>query len=173
MTPTEPLELRGRWFQISRSLTFPFWNRLCKNGFLFRGALPTVYLWGVFEYAFADVDGHLQGDSCALQADCDRRLSKLLVVSVEALVSGNEWKLALEFPARFRRRSFNNTLLIWAQHAAANERRLVLDALPSNVAGFKQRHALGRRVGVGQKGYMIFAPVTARFATATPAYPGS
>jgi hypothetical protein len=102
----------------------------------------------------------------------DAKLTELherLVASVEALVTGNEWKRALEFAARFRTRSFNNTLLIWSQHAGAYERGLVPGALPSYVAGFKQWHAHGRRVVAGQKGYMIFAPVTARFATSSPA----
>ena len=102
----------------------------------------------------------------------DAKLTELherLVASVEALVTGNEWKRALEFAARFRTRSFNNTLLIWSQHTAAFERGLVPGELPSYVAGFKQWHALGRRVVAGQKGYMIFAPVTARFASFSPA----
>ena len=106
----------------------------------------------------------------------DAKLTELherLVASVEALVTGNEWKRALEFAARFRTRSFNNTLLIWSQHAAAHERGLVPSALPSYVAGFKQWHTLGRRVLAGQKGFMIFAPVTARFATSSPADAGS
>jgi hypothetical protein len=95
-------------------------------------------------------------------------LHELLVSSVESLVSGNEWKNALEFAARFRTRSFNNTLLIWAQHAAAYERGLVPGALPSYVAGFKQWQTLSRRVVAGQKGYLILAPLTARFATSSP-----
>ncbi|WP_084141524.1 ArdC family protein [Cryobacterium roopkundense] len=102
----------------------------------------------------------------------DAKLTELherLVASVEALVTGNEWKQALEFAARFRTRSFNNTLLIWAQHSAAHESGMVSSAVPSYVAGFRQWNALGRHVVAGQKGYMIFAPVTARFATSSPA----
>lgn len=101
----------------------------------------------------------------------DAKLTELherLVASVEALVTGNEWKQALEFAAHFRNRSFNNTLLIWAQHSAAHESGLVASAVPSYVAGFRQWNALGRHVVAGQKGYMIFAPVTARFATSSP-----
>ncbi|TFD12620.1 serine/arginine repetitive matrix protein 2 [Cryobacterium sp. TMT1-21] len=108
--------------------------------------------------------------------DGDAKLTELherLVASVEALVTANDWKLALEFAARFRTRSFNNALLIWAQHAAAYERGFIQNALPSYVAGFKQWQELGRHVVAGQKGYMILAPLTARFATASPADAGS
>ncbi|SDS83488.1 ArdC-like ssDNA-binding domain-containing protein [Microterricola viridarii] len=100
-------------------------------------------------------------------------LHEHLVSAVEALVTGDEWKRALEFVARFRSRSFNNTLLIWSQHDAAYRRGLVPDPVPSYVAGFKQWQTLGRHVVAGQKGYMIFAPVTARFASSSPSDPGS
>ena len=49
----------------------------------------------------------------------DARLQQLherLTAAVDQLVSGEDWKRALEFAARFRAKSFNNTLLIWAQH---------------------------------------------------------
>ena len=46
-------------------------------------------------------------------------LHEQLAGAVESLVSGEDWKQALEFAARFRARSFNNTLLIFAQHQAA------------------------------------------------------
>ena len=103
--------------------------------------------------------------------DRDAKLAGLherLVASVEELVNGNEWNRALEFSARFRSRSFNNSLLIWAQHSAAHERGLVPTALPSYVAGFRHWQTLGRHVVAGQKGYMIFAPLTARFASPSP-----
>jgi hypothetical protein len=45
---------------------------------------------------------------------------------------------------------------------------MVSSALPSYVAGFRQWNALGRHVVAGQKGYMIIAPVTVRFATSSP-----
>ncbi|WP_146073457.1 ArdC family protein [Cryobacterium sp. N22] len=95
-------------------------------------------------------------------------LHERLVASVEALVTGNEWKRALEFSAHFRSRSFNNSLLIWAQHSEAHERGSVPTALPSYVAGFRHWQTLGRHVAAGQKGYMIFAPLTARFASSSP-----
>jgi hypothetical protein len=103
--------------------------------------------------------------------DWDAKIAGLherLVASVEALVTANEWKRALEFSARFRSRSFNNSLLIWAQHSEAYERGLVPAALPSFVAGFRHWQTLGRHVAAGQKGYMIFAPLTARFASSSP-----
>jgi hypothetical protein len=100
-------------------------------------------------------------------------LHERLVASVEELVKGDEWNRALEFSARFRSRSFNNSLLIWAQHSAAHERGSVPTALPTYVAGFRHWQTLGRHVVAGQKGYMIFAPLTARFATSSPADMGS
>ena len=103
--------------------------------------------------------------------DSDSKLSELherLVRSVEALVSGEDWKRALEFAAHFRSRSFNNSLLIWAQHSAAFQASTVPEPMPTYVAGFQQWHKLGRSILAGQRGYIIFAPRTARFATSTP-----
>ena len=95
-------------------------------------------------------------------------LHEQLTGAVERLVSGADWARALEFAARFRSRSFNNTLLIWTQHQSAFEAGRVPDPMPTYVAGFKQWQSLGRAVQKGQSGYMIQAPVTARFATSTP-----
>ncbi|WP_454138061.1 ArdC-like ssDNA-binding domain-containing protein [Microbacterium paulum] len=95
-------------------------------------------------------------------------LHEKLTDAVSQLTSGEDWRQALEFAARFRSRSFNNTLLIWAQHQAAYEAGRVPEPVPSYVAGFKQWQALGRQVSKGQSGYMIFAPVKGRFASATP-----
>lgn len=95
-------------------------------------------------------------------------LHEQLTGAVESLVSGEDWKRALEFAARFRARSFNNTLLIFVQHQSAFEAGRVPESVPSYVAGFKQWQALGRQVEKGQSGYMILAPVTGRFASVTP-----
>lgn len=95
-------------------------------------------------------------------------LHEKLTDAVEQLVSGEDWRQALEFAARFRARSFNNTLLIWVQHQAAFEQGHVPESIPSHVAGFKQWQTLGRQVAKGQSGYMILAPVTGRFASSTP-----
>ena len=105
------------------------------------------------------------------QAARDAKLDALherLTGAVEKLVSGDDWRRALEFAARFRSRSFGNTLLIWAQHLEAFEQGRVPDPEPSYVAGYKQWQALGRQVAKGQPGYQILAPVTGRFATSTP-----
>lgn len=59
-----------------------------------------------------------------------------LTGAVEQLVSGEDWARAVAFAARFRARSFANTILIFTQHQEA--------------------HGLG------------LAPVTGRFASATP-----
>jgi hypothetical protein len=96
-----------------------------------------------------------------------------LVDAVESMIASDGWKHALEFAARFRSRSFNNTLLIWTQHAAAFEAGTVSEPTPTYVAGFKQWQALGRSVVAGQHGYMIFAPRNARFSTAAPLEPSS
>lgn len=106
----------------------------------------------------------------------DAKLDELherLAGAVERLVTGDDWRRALEFAARFRSRSFGNTLLIWVQHLDAFEQGRVPDPEPSYVAGYKQWQALGRQVAKGQPGYMIFAPVTGRFASSTPQDPGS
>lgn len=106
------------------------------------------------------------------QAARDAKLDELhqtLTGAVEQLVSGDDWKRALAFAANFRSRSFNNTLLIWVHHQAAFEKGLVPEPVPSYVAGYKQWQDLGRQVQKGQPGYQILAPVTGRFASATPA----
>lgn len=95
-------------------------------------------------------------------------LHEQLTGAVESLVSGEDWKQALTFAARFRARSFNNTLLIFVQHQAAFEAGRVSEPVPSYVAGFKQWQRLGRQVEKGQSGYMILAPVTGRFEYSTP-----
>lgn len=98
-----------------------------------------------------------------------QELQERLSGAVNALTTGDEWRQALEFAAKFRSRSFNNTLLIWAQHSAAYELGLVTEPAPTFAAGFRQWQALEHQVLTGQPGYMIMAPVTGRFATSTPA----
>lgn len=100
-------------------------------------------------------------------------LHEQLTGAVDRLVSGEDWVRALAFAARFRTRSFSNSLLIWTQHEAAYKAGRVPTPMPSYVAGYRQWQTLGRQVQKGQPGYMIFAPVTGRFATTTPADAGS
>lgn len=95
-------------------------------------------------------------------------LQERLTAAVERLVTGDDWRHALQFAARFRSRSFGNTLLIDAQHLDAWENGRVPNPEPSYVAGYNQWQSLGRQVIKGQPGYMIFAPVTGRFASSTP-----
>ncbi|MFF2267411.1 ImmA/IrrE family metallo-endopeptidase [Cellulosimicrobium cellulans] len=105
------------------------------------------------------------------RAALDAKLGELhqrLMVAVEQLVTGEDWKRALQFAARFRARSFRNALLILAQHEAAFQAGRVPRPVPSYVAGYKQWLSLGRQVERGQAGYMIFAPLTGRFASSTP-----
>lgn len=96
------------------------------------------------------------------------RLHEQLTSAVSQIVAGEDWKCALAFATRFRSRSFANTLLIWAQHLDAFEQGRVSAPEPTYVAGYKQWQSLGRQVEKGQPGYMIFAPVTGRFASSTP-----
>lgn len=100
-------------------------------------------------------------------------LQQQLGNAVSALVTGEDWKRALTFAAQFRSRSFNNTMLIYAQHYQAYGEGRVPEPTPTYVAGFKQWMSLGRHVTKGQSGYGILAPVTARFASATPSNPDS
>lgn len=93
-------------------------------------------------------------------------LEERIVRSVEELVSGEDWRRAMEFAARFRSRSFNNTLLIWSQHLGAFEQGRTSAPEPTYVAGYKQWKSLGRSPLPG--GYQILAPVNARFASSTP-----
>ncbi|HEX2902414.1 MAG TPA: ArdC family protein [Jatrophihabitans sp.] len=95
-------------------------------------------------------------------------LQQQLTDSVAALVTGDDWKRALTFAAQFRSRSFNNTMLICAQHYSAFKEGRVPEPTPTYAAGFHQWLSLGRHVEKGQRGYGIFAPVTARFASANP-----
>ncbi|KJL36433.1 ArdC-like ssDNA-binding domain-containing protein [Tessaracoccus sp. Y36] len=107
-----------------------------------------------------------------IRAARDAKLDELherLTGAVETLVSGKDWGRALAFAARFRSRSFNNTLLIWFQHEANYSAGRVPEPFPSLVAGYRQWQQLGRQVQKGQPGLQIFAPVTGRFASATPA----
>src|SRR5690625_2794761 len=96
-------------------------------------------------------------------------LHERLTGAVENLVTGEDWQRAMAFVARFRSRSFNNVMLIWAQHLDAYAQSRVSAPEPSYVAGFKQWQSLGRQVDKGQSGYMIYAPVAARFASPNPA----
>lgn len=57
-------------------------------------------------------------------------LHEKLTGAVESLVSGDGWRHALAFAARFRSRSFNSTMLIWVQHEAAFEVGRVPEPFP-------------------------------------------
>lgn len=107
----------------------------------------------------------------------DDREAKLAAVhdklarSVAALVTGDDWRRALEFAAKFRSRSFSNTLLIYVQHYEAYEQGRTPDPAPTFVAGYRQWQSLGHQVHRGASGYAILAPVVARFAAADWADP--
>ena len=100
-------------------------------------------------------------------------MGEKLESAVEALTTGEDWTRAIEFAARFRSRSFRNTLLLYAQHLDAYEAGRVPEPMPTYVAGFNQWRELGRSVDKGQSGYMIYAPVLGRFASPNPQDPMS
>jgi hypothetical protein len=87
-----------------------------------------------------------------------------LTQSVAALVTGEDWRRAMEFAARFRSRSFSNTLLIYVQHHQAYQQGQVPEPVPTFVAGYRQWQSIGHQVHRGAHGYAILAPVVARFA---------
>jgi hypothetical protein len=104
-------------------------------------------------------------------ADRDAKLEVLhdkLYVAVGELVSGDDWKRALDFAAKFRARSFNNTLLIYLQFFQAQSAGIISAPAPTYVAGFKQWQSLRRSVMRGMSGFQIFAPVNARMASPDP-----
>ncbi len=85
-------------------------------------------------------------------ADRNAKLDALhakLTDAVEQLVTGEDWRHAREFAARFRARSFNNTLLIWVQHSVAYAEGRVPDPTPTYVSSSQQmgrpcrKHDLG------------------------------
>src|SRR5690625_6142507 len=95
------------------------------------------------------------------QAAREARLDELherLTGAVEQLVSGDDWERALACAARFRARSFSNTLLIWAQQAAAYEVGRVPEPVPSHVAGDRQWQTMGRQWHKSQAGHKVIAP---------------
>lgn len=100
-------------------------------------------------------------------------LQNTLTASVESMITGEDWKQALRFVARFRKRSANNVWLIYAQHQEAFAQGRVSEPFPTFVAGAAQWKTLGREVLEGQDPYEILAPLKARFASATPSDPES
>lgn len=88
--------------------------------------------------------------------------------AVEQLVTGEDWVRAMQFAARFRTRSFQNTLAIWMQHQDAYGKGLTPEPFPTYVAGFQDWKRLDRYPIAGRS-YLILAPVHAAFASSNPA----
>jgi len=97
------------------------------------------------------------------------RLHALLVKSVEAVQSSDDWKRLLDFAGRFHRYSMENQTLIAVQHQRAHREGRVAEPVPSYVAGLRTWQALGRCVDKGQRGYAILAPVSYRSRAARQA----
>ena len=87
-----------------------------------------------------------------------------LAQSVAALVTGEDWRRAMECAASFRSRSFSNTLLIYVQHHQAYQQGQVREPMPTFVAGYRQWQSESHQVHREAHGYAILAPVVARFA---------
>lgn len=91
-----------------------------------------------------------------------------MVAEVKRMVTGNDWRRALEFTTRFRSRSFHNVLLIHEAHEDNYAQGLVPTPTPTYVAGFRQWQSLGRSVTKRQPGTQIMAPVKVRVVSMTP-----
>ncbi|MFE5291387.1 ArdC-like ssDNA-binding domain-containing protein [Isoptericola sp. NPDC056618] len=116
--------------------------------------------------------GRWNADVEAAAATRERKIDEAherLADAVEAMAADGGFRRAIEFAARFRTRSFNNCVLIAVQHAEAFEAGRVPTPQPTYVAGYRQWQRLGRQVTKGQSGYVILAPLTARYATDNPA----
>lgn len=90
------------------------------------------------------------------------QLHELLIESVEAVQSSEDWKKLLDFAGRFHQYSFDNQLLIAVQHEQAYRDGRVSEPSPAYVAGFHTWKTLGRSVDKGQHGYAILAPIASR-----------
>jgi hypothetical protein len=84
---------------------------------------------------------------------------RLLVVQVEKLQSGDDWRRYLDFQARLHCYSPRNVMLLAIQHERAYREGRVPTQELTQVAGFNTWRMLGRSVDRGQKGYAVLAPV--------------
>jgi antirestriction protein ArdC len=89
------------------------------------------------------------GNGTADRADKLASAHADLVVAVESLTSGDDWRAMLETASRFHRYSANNVFLIMMQAPEA-----------TRVAGYKTWQSLGRQVRKGERGIRILAPCT-------------
>jgi hypothetical protein len=92
-------------------------------------------------------------------ADKVAAAQEVLAAEVASLVTGDDWRLFLDFQATLHDYSANNVMLIFAQHAKAFEEGRVPDPSPTYIAGFNTWRALDRQVDRGQHGYAILAPM--------------
>lgn len=81
-----------------------------------------------------------------------------LAAAIERTFESDDWRAALATAAKFHNYSFDNAMLIYAQHSNAFRQGLVSAAEPSMVAGYRQWQAMGRHVTAGQHGYAILRP---------------
>lgn len=95
-------------------------------------------------------------------------LTESLADRVAGIATGAEAMELLAFTARFRSRSPQNAMLIFDQWQVREQNAPGQVPQPTLLAGYKQFQEMGRQVRRGEKGYEILAPVTARFASATP-----
>jgi hypothetical protein len=98
-------------------------------------------------------------------------LQERLASAVESLATGEDWLRAMEFAARFRARSFNNTVLIWVQHAIAHAEGRVPDPSPTLRGRAPPVARPGPKRDKGQAGYQIFARSSPSWPPSTPTTP--
>ena len=110
-------------------------------------------------------------EAAAYRAEKLEEITERLQESVQRLVSGQDWLESIRFAARFRSRSWLNTLLLLSQHADAFHAGRVPSPYPTYVAGRVAWRVLGR--WPTQAGFVVRQPVRAAMASATPEIPGS
>jgi hypothetical protein len=88
-------------------------------------------------------------EAAALRKERLEALHGQLVEQVDALTSSEGWKHMLQMAAKMHRYSFQNTLLILAQHENATQ-----------VAGYRTWQKLGRQVVKGAQAIWVLGPVT-------------
>ena len=84
-------------------------------------------------------------DAAAAREERLQEFGERMQRAVDELVTGDDWIGAIAFAAKFRSRSFLNTMAIWVQHQDAYAKGLVPNPEPTYVAGFKQWQQLDRR----------------------------
>lgn len=86
--------------------------------------------------------------------------------AIGAIVTGDDWRVYLEFSAKLHAYSPNNVMLLVAQHQHRYQAGITPNPYPGYIAGFNTWKALGHMVRKGEKGYAMLAPISAARRTA-------